>query len=551
MTQFTTTLRSLAKRALAGEFTAALLTSWLDDLRNSIDGSLPSEQVLQRRLAQTLGAKARQATSPSRIKKTQPGVGVFTAGQVQPYFRKELDKRIFESANLIKLDRERRVAETLQRFSGWLSSIPEGGTEAAKPRKQIKDIAAPIHSTLAETHRVAQDQGHKLMASISATLALQTDAIAGKWRSHGRLDPSYDARPDHLARDGKIYVIRGSWADDERLIKHPNGYTDEIEMVGEAVNCLVGDSQIHLLDNIRKVYRRRFAGDVIEIIAHSGRTLRATPNHPVLTPHGWVAAASLHEGDYVVCANLDAFSSAPRERDNDCAHTTIAELFASSRELVAFERLRGMRHQFHGDGSDADVDVVDIDRHLLHDQFSRVAQLVGDKLLAVADNFAPRKRALYEFLTRCAFESPRGVCGVGVSTALLRTPGRDDAAIGLQSPTLRASSLMNTFHDQASRHAVAIRDRHDAFARLMRATDADGINSNELARYERVTAARSFSFSGHVYNLETANGWYTSNGIITHNCRCWYQWKHSLSQLPAEFLTARGVAALEASRVPA
>jgi hypothetical protein len=27
-------------------------------------------------------------------------------------------------------------------------------------------------------------------------------------------------------------------------------------------------------------------------------------------------------------------------------------------------------------------------------------------------------------------------------------------------------------------------------------------------------------FSGHVYNLETIKGWYTANGIITHNCRC-------------------------------
>ena len=26
-------------------------------------------------------------------------------------------------------------------------------------------------------------------------------------------------------------------------------------------------------------------------------------------------------------------------------------------------------------------------------------------------------------------------------------------------------------------------------------------------------------FSGHVYNLETANGFYAANGIITHNCR--------------------------------
>jgi hypothetical protein len=27
-------------------------------------------------------------------------------------------------------------------------------------------------------------------------------------------------------------------------------------------------------------------------------------------------------------------------------------------------------------------------------------------------------------------------------------------------------------------------------------------------------------FSGHVYNLQTATGWYIAGYIITHNCRC-------------------------------
>jgi hypothetical protein len=26
-------------------------------------------------------------------------------------------------------------------------------------------------------------------------------------------------------------------------------------------------------------------------------------------------------------------------------------------------------------------------------------------------------------------------------------------------------------------------------------------------------------FSGHVYNLETKDGWFVSDGIVTHNCR--------------------------------
>jgi hypothetical protein len=39
---------------------------------------------------------------------------------------------------------------------------------------------------------------------------------------------------------------------------------------------------------------------------------------------------------------------------------------------------------------------------------------------------------------------------------------------------------------------------------------------------DRVLNVRRRSFSGQVNNLETTGGWYVANGIITHNCRCFY-----------------------------
>jgi hypothetical protein len=37
---------------------------------------------------------------------------------------------------------------------------------------------------------------------------------------------------------------------------------------------------------------------------------------------------------------------------------------------------------------------------------------------------------------------------------------------------------------------------------------------------DRVIEKRRVSFSGYVYNLQTASGWYVAEGIITHNCEC-------------------------------
>jgi hypothetical protein len=40
-----------------------------------------------------------------------------------------------------------------------------------------------------------------------------------------------------------------------------------------------------------------------------------------------------------------------------------------------------------------------------------------------------------------------------------------------------------------------------------------------MAADEVVEVNRS-EFRGYVYNLETRDGWYVADGIVTHNCRC-------------------------------
>jgi hypothetical protein len=42
-----------------------------------------------------------------------------------------------------------------------------------------------------------------------------------------------------------------------------------------------------------------------------------------------------------------------------------------------------------------------------------------------------------------------------------------------------------------------------------------GVELHEISVTGRV------DFSGHVYNLQTDNGWYEANGYIVHNCLCY------------------------------
>jgi hypothetical protein len=89
-----------------------------------------------------------------------------------------------------------------------------------------------------ERRRVAIDQGHKLSAAVAHVVAQGQGAIAGIWHDRGESDRGYDARPEHIARSGKLFLVRNSWAMTEGLVKKGGlKYTDEIEGVAELPFC--------------------------------------------------------------------------------------------------------------------------------------------------------------------------------------------------------------------------------------------------------------------------------------------------------------------------
>jgi hypothetical protein len=165
-------------------------------------------------------------------------VGQFTLEQIKPHLRDELDRRILASANLIKLNRTASIERTLQRFAGWATSVPKGGSDIQNRTDIKKAVRRGIAGLPFEERRVIIDQGHKLASAISEIVAKDGGAIAGAWQHIKRGPPSYDSRPKHVARDGKIFLLRNSWARAQGLVKpDKNGYTDDIEQPGELVFC--------------------------------------------------------------------------------------------------------------------------------------------------------------------------------------------------------------------------------------------------------------------------------------------------------------------------
>ena len=225
------------------------LSLWLDRLRKSILADAPSLEVLHKRMKRSLQSFYTRATSKSRMARTNPSVSRYTIDMLKQQMRDELSRRIMASANLIKLNRERSIEQTLQRFSGWATSIPDGGSKNVDKREVKGHIKKAFRQLSYEERRVAIDQGHKLMSAIDSVVSENSGAIAAIWHSHWR-QAGYDYRPDHKERDGKYYAVRNSWAVKEGLINKGMGYLDEMTAPAEEPFCRCYAEYVHALRDL-------------------------------------------------------------------------------------------------------------------------------------------------------------------------------------------------------------------------------------------------------------------------------------------------------------
>lgn len=440
------------------------LQNWIRKIKHAADKEIPSEYALAEMVRHGLVTQFKRSVTNHGIIKQFPQVSRFTIDHIAPILRNELDRRILASTSLIKLNREQAIEKTLQRFSGWATSIPIGGSKTVDKIEIKASIGKSLQTARYEVRRLNIDQGHKMLSNIAAVVAIQTGAIAARWR-HVHM-ANYDGRPEHIERDGKIYALRGNWALENGLMNKCDGYSDEIDQPSEFVYCFPPDSKIPFASGIEKAFRHWYSGELTTLVMASGKTLRGTPNHPVLTPDGWVALGSLKKGDYVIEV---ASKLVPLKENQNDGIPTIAEIFSSLQENGVMQSRSGSAADFHGDGSDSNVDTV----------------FAADGLTESINAFRPK---------------------VIDNLALERTG-------------FPADNLCNLL---------------------------DGLPFT--AKPVEIVNVDRTGYSGHVYNLQTKDGWYVTDGIITHNCRCKWIYINHLNQLPGDFLTQKGRATLAETR---
>lgn len=229
---------AIAELSVTGYVSSEQIERWVDELKRAAEYELGPDWHVDAATRAKLDGLFAKLVERGRISDYVSGVTRFDLSMVRPQLRAELDRRTIAAADLIKLHRREAVERTLQRFRGWATAIPPGGDGTIDKRETRTSIGKSMAQLNFERRRVDIDQGFKLVSNIAEIVAQDQGAIAAIWHDHGEHDRSYNARKEHLARSGRLFLVRDSWAIQQGLVRRGSRpYTDEIDKPGQAVFC--------------------------------------------------------------------------------------------------------------------------------------------------------------------------------------------------------------------------------------------------------------------------------------------------------------------------
>lgn len=262
--------------------------------------------------------------------------------------------------------------------------------------------------------------------------------------------------------------------------------------------CIPGGTIVRPVGRVLAAYRAWYSGPLVVVRTARASRLTVTPNHPVLTDRGWVAAHLVKEGDKVVtCAGeVDGRAAVPSS-DFDNIHAAAEQVFDLLGPADAGEAVVATPSDFHGDGlrMKGEVHVVDADRKLTGVRDPEFVQDAGQGVLQVAVGGAGRLHAGGDALAVLS----------GLATTSDGSVGGLDGGCVVPGPSHFDTPLVQAIEDGAVADASLVGD-------LRRRLPA------EVLLDEVVEVGYLDSWSGHVYDLASEGAAYFADGILVHNC---------------------------------
>ena len=368
------------------------------------------------------------------------------------------------------------------------------------------------------------------------------------------------ARPKCAPYQGKIFSISGTHPKYPALSSTSYGEVDGLL----GINCVLEGTLVSGPAE-RAIYRRKYTGELITIRTSHGHELTVTPNHPILTDKGWVAANLLEVGSNVVSRAILDWEGGigPNPNHGISAIEDKFNLLFHGGDVFS---LSPSACNFHGDIPDHEVDVVFRKGFLWDSTNTTFCEHIKQDSLHCASKAPYRFKSISTLYKAffCSLHSFHGIVSrISNRFAPVFTASFMDALCSLgfiiskwnakvrkifSDRSLANTDLTSNFilpesrvihGEQVSRHkpglseevilpissvhidAFTIETIQDCLDGAM-IVSCDGSNGNtgeiqidRIVDIKRETPQSSFV---HVYNLQTETGWYFSNGIISHNC---------------------------------
>lgn len=384
------------------------------------------------------------------------------------------DKRVIEEIETLAEETAQSILSTVNAMiEKALAKHPEGLTTA-----EYVDLLQPLFSSFSTYNK-------KTLVPMDANKA-RSLAERDFWRNNG-LQVQYS----FVRQDGTNIEPE---CDECKQIKSAGNFSQsQVDSMEVPVhpNCFIAGTIVSG-PLAHSSFERPYEGPIVTISTASGDVLTGTPNHPILTPEGWVSLGLLKEGsDIYRCANIETLPPILSYPDEYQIPSVIEEVLTAP--PMPLLQVPVSPTDFHGDGiAESYVNVV-LPYSSLYDYVSR-------------DNTSEHSSQLQLATTRAKSQSLFGLCPR--HQLLYRSLLSPDSIVGV------VDSLFDAAQDDA------------AFSHP--STESHGIDadlSRQLVRrfssrvpLDKVVKVVNEYFCGHVYNLSTSEGWYVANGIIVSNC---------------------------------
>lgn len=398
------------------------------------------------------------------------------------------------------------VKETLTNAEEMSASEMKAKLAQVLPRSRAEVIARNETVYAIKSGRLEQDE------ALAEKYGLNVELV---WRtSHdSNVCPVCAAMDGETVSIGKAFADTVKTSDGEVLGWEHSTWNDNGRIPDAHVNCVLGDTKV-LADGAKVATRMNYSGEVVKLSTKNGRTITTTPNHILLTARGWVLAKNITKSDQVI-AYSDRVKPFMGNNTIDGDIPTISEQFitASESDGVVSSKMPATTKDFKGDGiKDEEIDVIFVDG-LLSNEGNTSFDKLNTKLPFISGSIQDDSLS-------------------GISTLDQLLMGTLAASHGIMGSDCEALALLGSEGSHASTHRLTSTTAYNA--RLLEAKSNRSTTTTESFRNSFLTNTGLIEFDDvvsveidtvhntPVYDLETTSTLYAANGIVSSNCRCYF-----------------------------